>query len=158
MLVLWSAYHKQTDYPVIPILLSDTAKQFKLLTSAQALCWVHDGRHYKKLKPVVPQFREKLEEFCGQYWDYYAELYKYKKNPNPAEASRLRLEFDRLFGAKTGYAELDDRIANREDELLLGLKHPELPLHNNAAELVAKSGARSRDVSLQTLGGSWHKS
>jgi len=69
-----AAYHKQTDYPVIPILLSDDAPQFKLLTSAQALCWVQSVRHYKKLKPVVPQFREKLEEFRGQYWDYYAEL------------------------------------------------------------------------------------
>jgi len=92
-----AAYHKQTDYPIIPILLSDTAKQFKLLTSAQALCWVHDGRHYKKLKPVVPKFRDKLEEFRGQYWDYYAQLYEYKKNPNQAEASRLQMEFDRIF-------------------------------------------------------------
>lgn len=148
-----AAYHEQTDYPVIPILLSDDAPQFKLLTSAQALCWVHDGRHYKKLKPVVPQFREKLEQFRGQYWDYYAELYEYKKNPSPAKASLLRLEFDRIFSTKTGYAELDDRIAKtlaKKNELLLVLRHPELPLHNNAAELAARSQARSRDVSLQT--------
>jgi len=73
-----AAYHKQTDYPVIACLLSDDAPQFKLLTKEQALCWVHDGRHYKKLKPVVPQFREKLEEFRGKYWDYYAELSRLK--------------------------------------------------------------------------------
>lgn len=69
-----AAYHKQTDYPVIPSDLSDDAPQFKLLTIEQALCWIHDGRHYKKLKPVVPLFHEKLEEFRGRYWDYYAEL------------------------------------------------------------------------------------
>jgi hypothetical protein len=148
-----AAYHKQTDYPIIPRLLSDDAPQFKLLTIDPGLCWVHDGRHYKKLKPVVPQFREKLEEFRGQYWDYYAELYEYKKNPTPDEAERLRLKFVRIFSTETGYAELDDRIAKtlaKKDELLLGLKHPELPLHNNAAELAARSQARSRDVSLQT--------
>ncbi|MDM8559068.1 hypothetical protein [Candidatus Parabeggiatoa sp. HSG14] len=81
------AYRKQTDYPVIPLLLSDTAKQFKLLTKEQALCWVHDGRHYKKLKPIVPKFCEKLEQFRGKYWDYYAELFQYKKNPTPFEQS-----------------------------------------------------------------------
>ena len=148
-----AAYHEQTDYPVIPLLLSDDAPQFKLLTSAQALCWVHDGRHYKKLKPVVPPFREKLEEFRGQYWDYYAELYEYKKKPNPDEAERLQLEFDRLFSTETGYAELDDRISKtlaKKDELLLVLRYPELPLHHNAAELAARSQARSRSFSLQT--------
>ena len=81
------------------------------MTEKQALCWIHDGRHYKKLKPVVPLIYEKLETFRGQYWDYYAELYNYKKNPNPAEAERLRLKFDRLFKTTTGYAQLDDRIA-----------------------------------------------
>ena len=106
-----------------------------------------------KLKPVVPQFQEKLEEFRGQYWDYYAELHKYKENPKPDEAERLQKEFDRLFQTQTGYAELDDRIAKsgtKKDELLLVLQRPELPLHNNAAELAARSQARSRDVSLQT--------
>ena len=92
-----AAYHKQTDYPVIPILLSDDAPQFNLLAQKHALCWVHDGRHYKKLNPIVPQFHEKLEQFRGQYWDYYGELFKYKKNPNPTEAERLRLKFDHLF-------------------------------------------------------------
>lgn len=148
-----AAYHNQTDHPIIPILLSDDAPQFNLLARKHALCWVHDGRHYKKLNPIVPQFREKLKQFRGQYWDYYAELYKYKKEPNPLDAKRLRLKFDRLFSTKTGYAQLDDRISKtlaKKDELLLVLSHPELPLHNNAAELAARSQARDRDVSLQT--------
>ncbi len=43
-----AAYHKQTDFPVIPVLLSDDAPQFKQLTWEQGLCWVHDARNYKK--------------------------------------------------------------------------------------------------------------
>jgi hypothetical protein len=148
-----AAYHMQTDYPVVPCLLSDDAPQFKLLTEEQALCCIHDGRHYKKLKPVVPQFQEKLEEFRGQYWDFYAELFQYKENPKHKEAERLQLEFDRIFKTTTSYAQLDDRIAKtfaKKDELLLVLNRPELPLHNNAAELAARSQVRNRDVSLQT--------
>ncbi len=102
---------------------------------------------------MVPQFVEKLESFRGQYWNYYAELYKYKQNPKPAEAERLRLEFDRIFKTTTGYTQLDDRISktlSKKEELLVVLKQPEVPLHNNAAELAARSQARNRDVSLQT--------
>ena len=53
----------------------------------------------------------------------------------------------------TGYVQLDDRISKtkaKKDKLLLVLSYPELPLHNNAAELAARSQARTRDVSLQT--------
>ncbi len=161
-----AAYQIQTDYPVISCLVSDDAPQFKLVTEKQdsrqkffeknfclELCWIHDGRHYKKLKPLVPKFQEKLETFRGQYWDYYAELYKYKENPNPAEAERLRLKFDQLFQTTTGYAQLDDRITktlSKKDELTLVLNQPELPLHNNPAELAARCQTRNRDISLQT--------
>jgi hypothetical protein len=34
--------------------------------------------------------------------------------------------------------------------LLLVLEYPQLPLHNNAAELGARAQARARDVSFQT--------
>ena len=76
-----AAYHQQTDVPVVNVLLSDDAPQFKLLTGEKALCWVHDGRNYKKLRPVVPVNREKLDEFRGNYWDYYHELQKFGENP-----------------------------------------------------------------------------
>ncbi|RLA77056.1 MAG: hypothetical protein DRG30_01225, partial [Epsilonproteobacteria bacterium] len=60
----------------------------------------------------------------------------------------------RLFSKATGYADLDDRISktlNKKQELLLVLKYPELPIHNNASELAARVQARDRDVSLHTM-------
>ena len=60
-------------------------------------------------------------------------------------------EFDELTARVTGYAALDDRIAKtraKKDALLLVLKHPELPLHNNPAELAARQRVRKRDVSF----------
>lgn len=32
---------------------SDDAPQFKDITEELSLCWVHDGRHYKKLTPFI---------------------------------------------------------------------------------------------------------
>ena len=148
-----SAYQQQTDIPKITTLLSDDAPQFKLLIDAHGLCWVHDGRHYKKLKPFVPEHREKLEQFRCQYWEYYGKLHRYKKHPTPEEAQRLEAEFERLFSTATSYEQLDARIAKtlaKKTELLMVLRYPELPLHNNAAELGARVQARYRDVSLHT--------
>ncbi|HEC66608.1 MAG TPA: hypothetical protein ENI23_15135 [bacterium] len=149
-----AAYHNEEDYPVIKILLCDDAPQFKLLTEYLSLCWVHDGRHYKKLSPIVPFNIKKLEEFIERYWEYYRRLLEYKANPSEDSAEELSKEFDILFSTITGYKDLDERIEKtkaKKDNLLLVLKYPELPLHNNASELDARVQARKRDVSLHTM-------
>ena len=74
--------------------MSDDAPQFKLLTKDHALCWIHDGRHYKKLNPIIAKFRDDKEQFRGQYWDYYAELFKsddFDYNSNCQEIGTLSL-------------------------------------------------------------------
>ena len=148
---------KGTGPPVVKIMMSDDAPQFKSIFEHLALCWVHDGRHYKKLRPVVPYYAQKLDEFLAEYWTYYHKLLDYKIIPLPETVpneSGLSDEFDLLFATKTGYDNLDDRIVkskNKKDNLLLALKYPEIPLHNNASELAARVAARKRDVSLHTM-------
>ncbi len=108
----------------------------------------------EKLQPVVPWHQEKLEEFRGQFWDYYYKLLAYKANPLPEQADELSAEFDTLFATQTGYQALDERIAKtwaKKENLLMVLKYPELPLHNNDSELEARVQARKRDVSLHTM-------
>ena len=149
-----ASYHQEEDYPVIPILLCDDAPQFKLLTEYLALCWVHEGRHYKKLSPVVPYNVRRLEGFISRYWEYYRKLLGYKRAPSQEQSACLSEEFDRLFSTETGYDALDERIAKtkaKKENMLLVLKYPELPLHNNASELAARQQARKRDVSLHTI-------
>jgi hypothetical protein len=149
-----AAYHQQTKFPVISVLVSDDAPQFKHLTEEQALCWVHDGRHYKKLQPVVPDHQQQLTDFRGQYWDYYRALLQFKENPTQEQTEKLSTQFDQLFTTETPYQLLDERIAKtkaKKQELLLVLKYPQLPLHNNEAELAARVQARKRDVSLHTM-------
>jgi hypothetical protein len=148
-----ACYHHQTGIPIVRLLMCDDAPQFKLITDELALCWVHDGRHYKRLRPVVPIHQEQLRGFRERYWRYYHKLFEYKHNPSPERAESLSAEFDTLFSTKTGYDELDERIARsktKKVELLTVLKHPEIPLHNNRSENGARVQKRRQDVSLQT--------
>ncbi len=146
-----AAYQAQSDFPLVELLLCDDADQFKRLTGELALCWIHDARHYKKLTPVVPHHRKLLDDFTGHYWDLYHDLLAYRPVPTPNDATRLSQRFDDLFATTTGYADLDARIVKtraKKDALLMVLNHPELPLHNNPAELAAHRRVRKRDVSF----------
>lgn len=146
-------YRHQTAVPVIDTLVCDDAGQFKLLTTKLAACWIHDGRHYEKLSPVVPRHAALLDSFRQRYWDYYESLRQYRASPSAERAVFLRLEFDELFASRTGYAALDARIAKtalKRTELLTVLSDASVPLHNNASELQARVSARRRDVSLHS--------
>lgn len=146
-----AAYQAQTAWPVVRLLVSDDAPQSTRLTENLALCWVHEGRHYKHLDPWLPPHREALATFLTDFWAYYAELLAYRQQPSAAERARLEAAFDRLFATETGYAALDERIAltrAKKTALLQVLAHPELPLHNNPAELGARQRVRKRDVSF----------
>jgi hypothetical protein len=147
-----------TAYRALPhaikMLLTDNAPQFQAITEFLALCWIHEGRHYKKLTPSFTLHKIYLEAFLKKFWKYYKALLDYKESPNPKKAKKLSKKFDGLFSTKTGYDELDKRIAltkSRKESLLLVLQYPELPLHNNASELGARGQARKRDISLHTI-------
>lgn len=148
-----AAYHAQMEFPVIRLLICDNAPQFKLVTQELALCWIHDGRLYKKLDPCIPYHRRLLDSFLDQYWDFYKQLLAYQQHPTMDEHTRLENEFDKLFSTVTGYYALDQRIAKTMDKkpsLLMVLDHPEIPLHNNPAELGARKRVRKRVVSFGT--------
>ncbi len=149
-----AAYHQGIGFPVVSVIVVDDAPQFRLLTKELALCWIHDGRHYKKLMPVIADHQKALADFLTSYWNYYHRLQDYKKAPSEALAYQLTQDFDALFSTHTGYAALDERILKtkaKKEHLLLVLKYPELPLHNNASELAARSQVRKRDVSLHAI-------
>jgi hypothetical protein len=146
-----AAYHAERGVSIVQTLMCDDAPQFKWLTRWLALCWIHEGRHYKKLEPVVALHQSLLNDFLTHFWAYYDQLLEYRQRPTAQEALRLEAEFDALFGAPSGYAELDKRMAStcsNKGALLLVLKFPELPLHNNPAELGARGRVRKRGVSF----------
>lgn len=146
-------YYQSSEY-AIKHLLCDDAPQFNKIAKYKSLCWVHEGRHYKKLTPFVRHHQVILDGFIEQFWDYYGALLKYKLSPSNTIAKNLSREFDALFSTKTGYPALDERIAktlSKKKSLLLALIFPFLPLHNNPAELGARAQARMRDINLQTV-------
>ena len=146
-----AAYHAQLAFPVVKLLLCDDAPQFNWVTAQLALCWIHEGRHYKKLDPSNAPFRSALADFSKQFWAYYDDLLAYRQQPSADEKARLATKFDTLFATVTGYRALDERIEKtkfKKASLLLVLDHPEIPLHNNPAELGARQRVRKRDVSF----------
>ena len=146
-------YYQSSEY-AIKHLLCDDAPQFNKIAKYKSLCWVHEGRHYKKLTPFVRHHQVILDNFIEKFWDYYGALLKYKQSPSNKIAKKLSREFDDLFSTKTGYAVLDERIVrtlSKKKSLLLPLAFPFLPLHNNPAELGARAQARMRDINLQTV-------
>lgn len=146
-----AAYHAQTGYPVVRLLLCDDAPQFQWVTETLALCWIHEGRHYKKLSPVVPYHRQVQQRFLRAFWRFYKKLNRYRDDPTPGKAAWLERYFDRLFATRTGYAALDKLIARTQrhkTHLLMALIHPEIPLHNNPAELGARQRVRKRKISF----------
>lgn len=139
--------------PIVHTLVCDDAPQFKLLTDNLALCWVHEGRHYKKLTPFVACHQEILDDFLTEFWDYYRELLAYRDSPNQKKKLELQSKFGEIFGTETGYKQLDERkrlTAAKVSELLLVLEYPELPLHNNPAELAARTMVQRRNISYAT--------
>lgn len=146
-------YHQQDKIPVVQTLVCDDAPQFKLLTNNLALCWVHEARHYKKLSPLIACHQITLDKFLDEFWVYYRELLAYKDSPNQKTKVELKSKFWELFGTETGYQQLDERkrlTAAKVSELLLVLEHPELPLHNNPAELAARTMVQRRNISYAT--------
>jgi transposase IS66 family protein len=146
-----TAYYQQPSMPIVAILQTDDAPQFQQITHLQNLCWIHEGRHYKKLTPFVDFHRQLLDDFLKRYWDFYHLLLAYRQAPDADHARTLRCAFAKIFTTVTGYTELDNRIAKtfaKKDKLLLVLDYPELLLHNNPAELAARQRVRKRDISF----------
>ena len=146
-----AAYHAQTSVPIVEWLLSDDATVYDHVSAGHGLCWVHDWRHYAKLRPVVACHLRALQEYRSDYWKLYRALLKYREAPSDEERERLKRAFDMLVARETGFDALDERIqktANKRAQLLAVLELPDLPLHNNDMELAARRRVRKRDVSF----------
>lgn len=147
-------YHNQDKWPVVQILVTDDAPQFDHLAFHHALCWIHAGRSLKKLNPLSPACQQMVNQKLDQFWEYYHQLLRYKECPQLISSKALEDKFDEIFNQKTGYQALDDRliaIVVNKEKLLLVLKYPNIPLHNNESERGARAQVRKRDVSLHTI-------
>lgn len=113
----------------------------------------NSGRHYRKMNPVLEWHEEQLKTFLGMVYDFYEQLKIYKKNPTAEQKKALEERFDEIFSMKTGYDILDNRIAltrKKKKKLLLVLEYPEIPLHNNPAEIALRELVIKKKISYGT--------
>lgn len=150
-------YKGQNAFAPLKVLLTDDAPEYGKIADYRALCWVHDARYYNKLAPVTKALTDILNAFKSQYWDFYQELLDYKDlTPTRQQTSKGEIiaRFNQLFGTASRYGALDkciERTRANKEKLLRVLDFPDLPLHNNAAELAARRVVRKRDISLHTM-------
>lgn len=133
------------------VIVSDDAGQFNILQ--HALCWVHAERTIQKLIGFTHDRKKLIESVRSDVWDFYSELKDYQLNPSLKFKTKLNRRFDNIFKQKTGYASLDlalKRIFNNKSELLLVLKRPDIPLHNNTSENDIREYVKKRKISGST--------
>lgn len=131
------------------ILICDDAPQFKGILEYIGLCWIHEIRHYKKLEPSHTDFKETLEGFLDEFWDFYDLLKNYKKRPGKRKKRKIEKWFDKLFTEQTSYFALNhykSKTFKKKASLLLVLDYPEIPLHNNATELSVREKVVQRNI------------
>ena len=150
-------YLTQDKFPVAQTLLTDAGHEYGNIAVNQALCWIHEDRHFKKMVPKLEVNQQILEQFRCQLWTFYKKLLNFKElNKTQQEKQQILLtqEFDTIFTQKTNYHDLNKEIEKtlrRKEKLLRVLHLPSLPLHNNQAELAVRRKVRKRDISLHTM-------
>jgi len=133
------------------VIVSDGAGQFKI--AEHALCWVHAERLIHKLDTFCEAHIQAKECIRRRIWRLYKALKAYRLAPAPRRAARLARRFDAIFSTETGFATLDRLLARlraQKDELLMVLKHPEIPLHTNGSENDIRCQVTRRKISAGT--------
>ena len=131
-----------------PAIISDDAGQFNILV--HGLCWVHAERIIAKLIGFNDVQREAVEKVRSEIWAIYRELKSYKKVPTPESRKNLETQFDAIFLQQTCFVSLNlalKRLYHNKDELLLVLKRPEIPIHNNTSERDIREYVKRRKIS-----------
>ncbi|MGF9764538.1 transposase [Microvirga sp. 0TCS3.31] len=134
------------------VVVSDDAGQFRV--ARHALCWIHAERHLQKLMPASPKQAKAVELVRETIWCFYRGLKLWKQSPSPGAEASFRRQFNRIFGQRTGYKDLDEllaRLARRKGDLLRVLERPEIPLHTNASENDLRAWVTKRKISGGTM-------
>ena len=128
-------------------IISDDAGQFNIFQ--HALCWIHAERLINRLVPLNSNQAKDIATVLDKFWNIYTDLKAYKLNPSQVEKKQLTKRFDELCATKSSYPLKNalQRLAKNKAELLLVLKHPEIPLHNNLSENDIREYVKKRKIS-----------
>jgi len=149
-----AGFHSEEGFQAASVLVTDDASVYDNISFNHALCWIHEGRHFKKLTPLLSDFQQMVDSFLKRFWDYYHTLLDFKQNPSAEYKELLEIQFEKLFNTCSPYDELNDRIKKlyaKKEQLLVVLNSPHIPLHNNGSEILARAIKRFKDVSFHTV-------
>ena len=138
-------------FPPDLVIISDDAGQFNVLL--HALCWVHAERVFQRIVPLNDRHTKALDWVQTQIWEIYADLKRYKQEPDPDLKTAIGAHFDELCRTQTSFATLNQalkRLAQNKKELLLVLERPDIPLHNNLSENDIREYVIKRKISGST--------
>ena len=149
---LWGSLVEHELYSDISF-MSDGATTYKLLCFGHGLCWLHAERSLARLIPLDRRQKRAYDDARDALWSYYQRLKAYRENPTAAECTRLEADFDAVFLKQWGWTEVNEvmhKIHGKKEDLLLVLKHPEVPTHNNLSENDIRQFAKLRKISGST--------
>src|SRR5512136_369613 len=106
-----------------------------------------------QMMPFLNHHKSVLGVFLNELWNFYELLTRYKENANEPLKTHIQQRFNVLFSTVTGYRTLDERIEmtrKKKASLLMVLDCPDIPLHNNCAEIAVREGVIKRKISYGT--------
>ena len=138
-----------TGFPENMIIHSDGARQFDTAFE-HSLCWFHASRPLARLIPANQQERAARDWMEKQYWFLYDDIESYCRAPTAARKAQLEQDFDNWVTTQVDYPGLQSALSQlhrAREELLLVLKYPWLPLHNNLSERQIREYVKRRKIS-----------
>ena len=147
-----SALNEGFNGAKIRFLISDDGTNFKDLIKNHQLCWVHEIRNYKLTDVFKKLECETLDTLVNEWRSFYKLMKDFKEDPSAILRVKVRSEFDRITSLNTGVKLLNEQLKRtraKKDKLLLFLKYPQLPLHNNLCENDLRERVIKRKISLQ---------
>jgi len=109
----------------------------RLTIDKKQLGWLHEIRHFLKLKPQFKINKERVDKVINQLWKFYNQAKQYSRDPTKEKKKKLIKQFNFITNQKTDYDDLDKRLIltrRKRNRLLLFLEYPGLPIQNNLAE------------------------
>ncbi len=91
----------------------------------------------RELSRLEWKLRIAFDDIRDGVWHYYKKLKAYKQSPDPDKIISLERQFDDIFTQTTEFETINKALClihKDKKELLLVLKRPEIPLHNNISE------------------------
>ncbi len=135
------------------VILSDDAGQFTVAGLLKARCWIHAERTSHTLLPFSAGNRAAQAAVRDQIWQFSQSLKACKLTPSEEKKLVLETRFEEIFTQKpcchTLNLALKRSLANKQ-ALLLVLKRPVLPLHNNLSENDIRDDVKRRKISATT--------